>query len=192
MLIFAGEFDITINLMSLFGMIVVIGILVDDGIVIAENIFRHYEQGKSPEQAAVDGTMEVLPAIVSAIITTLIAFSTLLLLAGDVGNFFGEVAMIVILTLIVSLVEALIILPSHLAHSKALRNKEEIRSNFVFKFFKYMRSVNNKGFEIMKWLRDKIYSPTLKFALKNRFLSFSGFIAALYLTISSVFGGIIG
>ena len=192
MLIFAGEFDITINLMSLFGMIVVIGILVDDGIVIAENIFRHYEQGKSPEQAAVDGTMEVLPAIVSAIITTLIAFSTLLLLAGDVGNFFGEVAMIVILTLIVSLVEALIILPSHLAHSKALRNKEEIRSNFVFKFFNYMRSVNNKGFEIMRWLRDKIYSPTLKFALKNRFLSFSGFIAALYLTISSVFGGIIG
>ena len=192
MLIFAGEFDITINLMSLFGMIVVIGILVDDGIVIAENIFRHYEQGKSPEQAAVDGTMEVLPAIVSAIITTLIAFSTLLLLAGDVGNFFGEVAMIVILTLIVSLVEALIILPSHLAHSKALRNKEEIGSNFAFRFFKYMRSVNNKGFEIMKWLRDKIYSPTLKFALKNRFLSFSGFIAALYLTISSVFGGIIG
>ena len=192
MLIFAGEFDITINLMSLFGMIVVIGILVDDGIVIAENIFRHYEEGKTPEQAAVDGTMEVLPAIVSAIITTLIAFSTLLLLAGDVGNFFGEVAMIVILTLIVSLVEALIILPSHLAHSKALHNKDKIKNNFVFRFFKYMRGVNNKGFQLMRWLRDKVYSPTLKFALKNRFLSFSGFIAALYLTISSVFGGVIG
>tara|TARA_B110000003_G_scaffold94446_2_gene96635 strand:- start:1371 stop:4553 length:3183 start_codon:yes stop_codon:yes gene_type:complete len=192
MLIFAGEFDITINLMSLFGMIVVIGILVDDGIVIAENIFRHHEAGKSPEQAAVDGTMEVLPAIVSAIITTLIAFSTLLLLAGDVGNFFGEVALIVILTLIVSLVEALIILPSHLAHSKALHKKDEIKNNFIFRFFSYMRSVNNKGFELMRWLRDKVYSPTLKFALRNRFLSFSGFIAALYLTISSVFGGIIG
>ncbi len=192
MLIFAGEFGITINLMSLFGMIVVIGILVDDGIVIAENIYRHYEQGKSPDQAAVDGTMEVLPAIVSAIITTLIAFSTLLLLAGDVGNFFGEVALIVILTLIVSLVEALIILPSHLAHSKALRKKNKIKNNLADKFFKYMRSVNKKGFQLMLWLRDKIYSPTLKFALKNRFLSFSGFIAALYLTISSVFGGIIG
>ncbi len=192
MLIFAGQFDITINLMSLFGMIVVIGILVDDGIVIAENIFRHYEEGKSPEQAAVDGTMEVLPAIVSAIITTLIAFSTLLLLAGDVGNFFGEVAMIVILTLIVSLVEALIILPSHLAHSKALRKKDELKNNFVYRFFKYMRSVNNKGFMLMRWLREKIYTPTLKFALKYRFLSLSGFIAALYLTISSVFGGIIG
>ena len=192
MLIFAGEFDITINLMSLFGMIVVIGILVDDGIVIAENIFRHYEEGKSPEQAAVDGTMEVLPAIVSAIITTLIAFSTLLLLAGDVGNFFGEVAMIVILTLIVSLVEALIILPSHLAHSKALHKKDEIKKNFIFRFFKYMRGVNNKGFQLMRWLREKVYSPTLKFALKNRFLSFSGFISALYLTVSSVFGGVIG
>ena len=192
MLIFAGQFDITINLMSLFGMIVVIGILVDDGIVIAENIFRHYEEGKSPEQAAVDGTMEVLPAIVSAIITTLIAFSTLLLLAGDVGNFFGEVAMIVILTLIVSLVEALIILPSHLAHSKALHKKDEIKKNFIFRFFKYMRTINDKGFQLMKWLRDRVYSPTLKFALRNRFLSFTGFIAALYLTISSVFGGIIG
>ena len=192
MLIFAGQFDITINLMSLFGMIVVIGILVDDGIVIAENIFRHYEEGKSPEQAAVDGTMEVLPAIVSAIITTLIAFSTLLLLAGDVGNFFGEVAMIVILTLIVSLVEALIILPSHLAHSKALRKKDDLKNNFVYRFFKYMRSINNKGFMLMRWLREKIYTPTLKFALKYRFLSLSGFIAALYLTISSVFGGIIG
>ena len=192
MLIFAGEFDITINLMSLFGMIVVIGILVDDGIVIAENIFRHYEEGKTPEQAAVDGTMEVLPAIVSAIITTLIAFSTLLLLAGDVGNFFGEVAMIVILTLIVSLVEALIILPSHLAHSKALHKKDEIKKNFIFRFFKYMRTINDKGFQLMKWLRDRVYSPTLKFALRNRFLSFTGFIAALYLIISSVFGGVIG
>ena len=80
-----------------------------------------------------------LIAIVSAIITTLIAFSTLLLLAGDVGNFFGEVAMIVILTLLVSLIEALIILPSHLAHSRALRNKEDIKKNIVYKFFKSMR-----------------------------------------------------
>ena len=77
--------------------------LVDDGIVIAENIYRHYEKGKSPKQAAIDGAIEVLPAIVSAIITTIIAFSTLLLLDGDVGNYFGEVAMIVILTLLVSL-----------------------------------------------------------------------------------------
>ena len=113
MLIFAGNFNITINIMSLFGMIVVIGILVDDAIVIAENIYKHYESGKSAADSAVDGTLEVLPAIVSAIITTIISFATLLLLAGDVGNFFGEVAMIVILTLLISLIEALLLLPAH-------------------------------------------------------------------------------
>ena len=191
MLIFAGEFDITINLMSLFGMIVVIGILVDDGIVIAENIYRHYEQGKSPADAAIDGTIEVMPAIVSAIMTTIIAFSALIVLDGDVGDFFGEVALIVILTLTISLVEALIILPAHLSKSKALRNIKSNSNSDKFNFFDYMKKLNSKGFEIMDWLRDKIYSPTLKFALENRFASLSGFIAALYLTVSSVIGGII-
>ena len=190
MLIFAEQFDITINLMSLFGMIVVIGILVDDGIVIAENIYRHYEKGKSPKQAAVDGTLEVLPAIVSAIVTTIIAFSTLLLLDGDVGNYFGEVAMIVILTLLISLIEALLLLPAHLANSKALKDNNKDYNGFDF--FAFMRNINQRGYKIMNWLRDVIYTPLLKFSLKYRFFSLSGFIVALMLTISSVQGGIIG
>ena len=191
MLIFAGNFNITINIMSLFGMIVVIGILVDDAIVIAENIYKHYESGKSAADSAVDGTLEVLPAIVSAIITTIISFATLLLLAGDVGNFFGEVAMIVIITLIVSLIEALIILPSHLAHSNALKRKKEDKDGILFTFFSTMKKLNQKGYRVMDWLRDKIYTPMLRFGLEYRFLSLSGFIAALMLTVSSVFGGII-
>ena len=192
MLIFAEQFDITINLMSLFGMIVVIGILVDDGIVIAENIYRHYEKGKSAKQAAVDGTLEVLPAIVSAIVTTIIAFSTLLLLDGDVGNYFGEVAMIVILTLLISLIEALLLLPAHLANSEALKNSNKIKDSNVFDFFALMRKINQRGYKIMNWLRDIIYTPLLKFSLKYRFFSLSGFVVALMLTISSVQGGIIG
>ena len=191
MLIFAGNFNITINIMSLFGMIVVIGILVDDAIVIAENIYKHYESGKSAADSAVDGTLEVLPAIVSAIITTIISFATLLLLAGDVGNFFGEVAMIVIITLIVSLIEALIILPSHLAHSDALKRKKEDKNGILFTFFSTMKKLNQRGYRAMDWLRDKIYTPMLRFGLEYRFLSLSGFIAALMLTVSSVFGGII-
>ena len=191
MLIFAGNFNITINIMSLFGMIVVIGILVDDAIVIAENIYKHYESGKSAADSAVDGTLEVLPAIVSAIITTIISFATLLLLAGDVGNFFGEVAMIVIITLIVSLIEALIILPSHLAHSDALKRKKEDKNGILFAFFSTMKKLNQRGYRAMDWLRDKIYTPMLRFGLEYRFLSLSGFIAALMLTVSSVFGGII-
>ena len=110
---FAG---VTINVLSLFGMIIVIGILVDDGIVIAENIYQHHEKGKSPVQAAIEGTLEVIPPIVSAILTTILAFGILLFLDGRIGEFFSEVSVIVILTLAVSLVEALIILPSHLAH----------------------------------------------------------------------------
>jgi multidrug efflux pump subunit AcrB len=192
MLIFAGQAGVTINLMSLFGMIVVVGILVDDGIVIAENIYQNFEKGKSPAQAAIDGTIEVLPAILSAILTTIIAFGTLLFLDGQVSEFFGEVAIVVILTLMVSLIEALIILPSHLAHSKALVTKRKVNENFISRVFKSMRKINKKGNDLMFWLRDKLYSPILIFALRNRFLSFAGFIAALLLTIGSIGGGIIG
>ncbi|MEN8818024.1 MAG: efflux RND transporter permease subunit, partial [Polaribacter sp.] len=115
MFVFAAQFGVTINVLSLFGMIIVIGILVDDGIVIGENIYHHYyDLGKSKIQAAIDGTLEVIPPIVSAILTTIIAFSTFFFVDGRIGSFFGEVSTIVILTLTVSLVEALIILPAHI------------------------------------------------------------------------------
>ena len=80
MFIFASSVGVTINVLSLFAMIIVIGILVDDGIVIAENIYHHYEKGKTRVQAAIDGTLEVIPPIVSAILTTLLAFGTFLFL----------------------------------------------------------------------------------------------------------------
>ena len=85
MFIFAPMFNVTINVLSLFGMIIVIGILVDDGIVIAENIYQHYEKGKSPYKAALDGVLEVIPPVVSAIITTVLAFSLFLFLDSRIG-----------------------------------------------------------------------------------------------------------
>ena len=195
MFMFASYFNVTINVLSLFGMIIVIGILVDDGIVIAENIYQHYEKGKTPEQAAIDGVMEVLPAIVSAIITTILAFGIFLFLDGRIGEFFGEVSVVVILTLAVSLVEALIILPAHLAHSKALRvqnNDPKMGIAGVFqKAFSKLRYINQFGDHIMKWLRDKVYSPTLRFALNYKILMFSFFIVFFILTMASFQGGII-
>ncbi len=191
MFIFAGFFDVTINVLSLFGMIIVIGILVDDGIVIAENIYQHYEKGKSPVQAAVDGTMEVIPPIVSAIITTVLAFSIFLFLDGRIGDFFGEVSVIVLLTLVVSLIEALIILPAHLAHSKALRPSNEKPKNGIARAFAKLRVINRFGDRAMAWMRDNLYSPSLKFALKHKLLSFSFFAMALILTFGSIGGGII-
>ena len=195
MFIFAGFFNVTINVLSLFGMIIVIGILVDDGIVIAENIYQQYEKGKTAEQAAVDGVMEVLPAIVSAILTTILAFAIFLFLDGRIGEFFGEVSVVVMLTLIVSLVEALIILPAHLAHSKALKpvnhSPKDGLAGLFQKAFSKLRLVNTFGDYIMKWLRDNIYSPTLRFALNYKFFTFAIFLVFIMLTFASISGGII-
>ncbi len=191
MFIFAPMVGVTINVLSLFGMIIVVGILVDDGIVIAENIYQHYEQGKSPQQAAIDGTMEVIPPIVSAIITTILAFSVFLFLDGRIGEFFGEVSVIVILTLAVSLIEALIILPAHLAHSKALHPEEPEEKGGIARVFAALRSVNRVGDAIMRWNRDNLYSPLLRFSLKYQLLTFAVFFAMVALTVGSMGGGII-
>ncbi|MCB0372252.1 MAG: efflux RND transporter permease subunit [Muricauda sp.] len=191
MFIFAPMFNVTINVLSLFGMIIVIGILVDDGIVIAENIYQHYEEGKPPVQAAVEGTMEVIPPILSAIITTVLAFSIFLFLDSRIGEFFGEVSVIVILTLIVSLVEALIILPAHLAHSKALHPQDNTPKTGIAKVFAELRVINKMGDRIMSYMRDNWYGPALKFTLNYKLLTFALFFMALVLTFGSIGGGIV-
>lgn len=179
MFILASIYGITINVISLFGMIVVVGILVDDGIVIGENIYHHYEKGKNPIRAAINGTMEVLPAIISAVITTIIAFSTFFFLDGRFGDMFGELSFVVIATLTISLIEAVIILPSHLAHSKAL--KGERTQNKVIQFMDKM----------MFWMRDKTYAPFLRFAINNKTLIISIVVTSFFLTIAAFKGGII-
>lgn len=191
MFVFAPMLNVTINVLSLFGMIIVIGILVDDGIVIAENIYQHHEKGKTPVQAAIDGTMEVIPPILSAIITTILAFSIFLFLDGRVGDFFSEVSVIVILTLVVSLVEALIILPAHLAHSKALQPQKKGPKTGIAKVFSKLRIINKLGDDAMVWMRDKMYSPALRFAMDYKLLTFALFFMALTLTFGSIGGGII-
>ena len=102
-------------------MIIVIGILVDDGIIIAENIYQRYEKGEDRINAAINGTLEVLPAVFSAILTTIVAFSLFFMLDGMLGDFFPEMGFVVIGTLIFSLIEGVLILPTHIAHSKALK-----------------------------------------------------------------------
>ncbi len=187
MFIFAANLGVTINVLSLFGMIIVIGILVDDGIVIGENIYHHYEKGKTPIRAAIDGTLEVIPPIVSAILTTIIAFSTFFFLDGRIGNFFSEVSLVVMLTLLVSLIEALIILPAHIAHSKALERKEKKRNKINTFFF----NVNQKAEKGLFYFRDIIYAPYLKFFLKHKALGFAIPITLLILSIGALGGGIV-
>ncbi|MEO9477040.1 MAG: efflux RND transporter permease subunit [Cyclobacteriaceae bacterium] len=186
MFIFAPGLDVTINVLSLFGMIIVIGILVDDGIVISENIYHHYEKGKDRIQAAIDGTMEVVAPIVSAIITTVLAFSTFLFLDGRIGDNFSEVSVVIMLTLAVSLFEAFVILPAHIAHSKALDKQKPKKGLFAF-----FRKFNVIGNRIVGILRDNTYTPILKFMMNNKFIGMSIVLAMFILTIGAVGGGII-
>ncbi len=176
--IFAPAF-MTINVISLFGLILVIGILVDDGIVVGENIYHHYQQGKSPTRAAIDGTIEVIPPVVAAIITTMIAFSTFFFLPGNIGIFFGEISKVLILILAISLIEALIILPAHIAHSRALKRDSK---GFL---------INRWAEKGMFWIRDVLYTPSLRFFLQNKILGFSIPLALMILTGGAFMGGII-
>ncbi|NVK53377.1 MAG: efflux RND transporter permease subunit [Flavobacteriaceae bacterium] len=192
MFMFASQLGVTINVLSLFGMIIVIGILVDDGIVIGENIYHHYyDKGKSKIQAAIDGTMEVIPPIVSAILTTIIAFSTFFFVDGRIGSFFGEVSTIVLLTLSVSLIEALIILPAHIAHSKALSRKNEEngvvkRPSKIEAFFK---NANSKADHLLMYVRNNYYVPFLRFSLKYKLLAFAIPISLLIFSFGAIGGG---
>ena len=176
--IFAPEF-MTINVISLFGMILVIGILVDDGIVISENIYHHYEKGKNPIRAAIDGTMEVAQPIVSAILTTMVAFSTFFFLPGLLGDFFGQISLVLIVILAISLIEAFLILPAHVAHSRALKKGSQ---NFL---------LNRWAENGMIWLRDNLYAPSLRFFLEYKMIGFALPIAALIITVGAMQGGII-
>jgi multidrug efflux pump subunit AcrB len=106
---------ITINMLSLFGLILVLGIVVDDAIIVCENSCRHIEEGMSPPEAAVVGTREVTWPVIAAVSTSAAAFIPLLLMSGTLGKFFEVIPKAVTFALLASLVEALFILPSHIA-----------------------------------------------------------------------------
>ncbi len=111
--IFMYAIGVSINVVSVFALVLVSGIVVDDAIVILENIYRHIESGKPLQQAVIDGTDEVMWPVISSTLTTIAAFMPLLLMTGVVGKFFSIVPKTVTVTLLASLFECLIILPAH-------------------------------------------------------------------------------
>ncbi|MGB0422685.1 MAG: efflux RND transporter permease subunit [Flavobacteriales bacterium] len=177
MFLVASMLGVTINVISLFGMILVIGILVDDGIVIAENIYQHYERGASRYDATINGTLEVLPAVFSAIMTTVVAFSSFYFIEGRLGDFFAEMATVVAITLVFSLVEGAFILPAHIGHSKALT--KDAKKN----------QVEVKMTKAMSFLRDRFYAPVLRFALNKGWITFSIVIGVFVIVVSLIPGG---
>ncbi len=106
----------TFNMTSLFAFLIALGIVVDDAIVIGENIYVHRQMGKDLRQAAIDGTLEVMPSVVTSVLTTVIAFLPMMFMTGRLARFTEVLPFAVIAILLFSLIEALTVLPSHLAH----------------------------------------------------------------------------
>jgi len=156
MFIVAVMMGLTINMITLFGMILVVGILVDDGIVIAENIVVHFERGKTPQQAALDGALEVLPSVVSSILTTIAAFCMLLFV--DKMEMMWEMPVVVILALAFSMVEGFITLPVHMASHKVLSvSKKGTKRSKARKFL-------NRGVD---FARDVLFHDLQQFIIKR-------------------------
>jgi len=171
---------ITINEMSLFGIILVIGILVDDGIIIGESIYSHWEKyGKKPLRAAIDGTLEVIKPVTISIITTMVAFVPYFFFYGMLGKHVWQIAAVVIISLVFSLVEAMIILPAHIAHSRALLAEE--RNTVLTRARKRLN-------KFLAWTVNDFYRKLLEFGLRNR-LAVSATLFAIVLVIFGLFMG---
>lgn len=179
MFIIGTFYGMTVNMISLFGMILVVGIIVDDGIVIAENIFAHYERGKSPYRATLDGTMEVISSVFTSVITTVVAFSVLLFIEGM--EQMQEMAFVVIASLLFSLIEAFLVLPSHL-RSKKLQKKEKKKNIFA----KIKQAVENS----IMFLKNKVYGEVLRGMIYRKGLRRAlAFVPLLFIIIVSVLLG---
>ena len=169
MFIFATFTGITINQISLFGMILVTGILVDDGIVISENIYSKIEKGFSPQEAAIEGTLEVLPAVFTSVVTTILVFSTFFFIDGDIGNIIPEMGIVVIGCLAYSLLEATLLLPAHL-HNKNLEKAPSRLRVFI-----------NSG---INKVRNQWYKSYLHFVIKWKWVALTVGLSLVSISIA--------
>ncbi len=175
--------DVTINMISLFAFIVVLGIVVDDAIVVGENIFNYLETGMKPLDAAIRGVREMAMPVTFAIITTVAAFAPLLFVAGNMGKVMRQIPVVVIMVLLMSLVEALLILPAHLSGEGKIFNR------IVGPFLGPVERVQNFVQARLQWLIKGPYRKTLDFALEWRYLTVAVALVFLFISVATVAGG---
>ena len=157
-------FEVEINFISLITLILVLGMLVDDAIVVAENISRHREKGLSPVKAALLGATEVRGPVTATVLTTIVAFSSIWFMTGITGKFVRQIPVVVVLTLAFSLFESLCILPSHIAHTP------------------HSKPRNLRWFEALKnW-----YAKVIEFVIKRRGRTIASFLVFLALAYTLV------
>lgn len=171
-------FGITINLVSLFGFIVVLGIVVDDAIVTGENVYSHMQTSETGMEAAIRGTQEVAVPVTYGVLTTVAAFAPLLFLEGHRGPIFAQIPAIVIPCLLFSLIESKFVLPAHLKHLKVKPAETKGLGAWQQRF--------SKGFEeaILKY-----YRPLLHWCIANRLITLIAFVGILACIIAAIMSG---
>ena len=173
-------FGITLNVMSLFGFILVLGIVVDDAIVTGENIYSHLKTAESGEMAAIRGTQEVATPVTFGVLTTVAAFLPLAFIDGARGALFAQIPVIVIPVLLFSLIESKFVLPAHLKYLK-LRSEKEKKSKFSL-----LQERFADGFEhsIIRF-----YQPVLKRAISYKRVTLLSFIAIFFIIVALIMTG---
>jgi len=177
-LLLLPRLDVSINMISLFAFIMVLGIVVDDAIIVGENIFRRYEAGERALPGAVAGTVEVGRPVVFSVLTTIVAFWPLLLAGGVMGKFMRNIPIVVIVVLMGSLVESLFILPSHLATSRrgmATGADGRMKEKRTARWLKYI--INNP------------YARLVDFCVSWRYATLALGIAVILVTVGLWQGG---
>ena len=170
-----GLIGYSLNLMTSLGLLIVIGLLMDDAIVIAENIARLREKGRGALDAAVEGAVQVFPNVLASFGTTAMIFGSLAFLSGDLGAVLRVVPVVMLFVLMVSLVEAFLILPHHLIHSLEVTDRDSGLSARV------ERAVD--------WTRERLVGPLVDLTIRWRYATAGLSIAVLLVSASMLAGG---
>ncbi|MEJ2123283.1 MAG: efflux RND transporter permease subunit [Alphaproteobacteria bacterium] len=165
----------SINMLTMVALLIVIGLLMDDAIVISENVATKRQKGLSPVEAAIQGARQVLPGVVSSFLTTVCIFGSLAFLQGDMGQILRVIPIVMIAVLIISLVEAFLILPSHLSHS--MRDKPGF--------------IQRQTSSAIEWAREYLIGRTVDRLIKRRYLTAGVAIGLLLIAISAMAGGLL-
>jgi multidrug efflux pump subunit AcrB len=173
-------FDISLNLMSAFGFIIVLGIVVDDAIVTGENVYSHMRQGDIGLSAAIHGTKEVAIPVTFGILTTIAAFMPLAFIEGRMGEVFAPIPAVVIPVLLFSLVESKLILPAHLKHIN-LHEHDHQATGF--------QAWQSRFADRFEQLIVKYYQPALKFCLEHRYSTIATFAGVLIVLVMLIVSG---
>lgn len=170
-ILFLPVIDVSINMISMFGFLVVLGIVVDDAVVIGENIYEYRQQGMGFMEAAIKGAREISRPVIFSILTNIIAFIPLLFIPGETGKFWWPLPAVVIVVLAISLLEALFILPAHLGHSSEAKS-----SNKIVRFVERGQQSFARSFDRFV---DRYYRPLLDTCLRHRYITLTGAVALL-------------